>query len=71
MTDEELRAIDDMHPNDYVHQLVAEVRRLRGLVEVAQFGYDEFCPWCGGGESQTTYSHAYGCPAFTPEGAVK
>lgn len=51
--------------------LDGEVRRLRELMERGQFGYDGFCPWCGGGEEQLEHTHAADCPAFTPDGTAK
>jgi hypothetical protein len=81
VTDEELKAIDEkagVYERDgmqFVHMpdvraLVAEVRRLRGLIKRVEevdndFG-TMFCPWCGYGKP-----HAGNCPAFTPDGGVR
>lgn len=79
MTDDELRdealaaAVDEDASRA---RLVAEVRRLKGLVKVAEWsdyfevpGGDEgVCPWC---QRMKHAGHAAGCPAFTPDGAVR
>jgi hypothetical protein len=51
--------------------LLAEVRRLRGLIKRVEevdndFG-TMFCPWCVG----CAKDHAADCPAFTPDGDVR
>ncbi len=78
MSEDELKRIEDegcgcaiKGPDCCVEALVAEVRRLKALIELGQFGYDEFCPWCGGGEEQATLAHADDCPAWTPEGKLR
>lgn len=85
MTDEELMAIEarvaererDATCCGYTDEtrLVAEVRRLRGLVKRAEFGcvddYGRFCPWCDDGGDHEPERHAANCPAFTPSGDVR
>lgn len=85
MTDDELKAIEAEALGDCSNcmGLVAEVRRLRGLIKAAEWfagvgGYDSEsgCPWC---ESDGFYPssklghgrHAADCPAFTPDGRVR
>jgi hypothetical protein len=67
-------------PSD-VPALVAEVRRLRGLIKSAEwFHYDDvkMCPWCGASEVRELYGidraarlHESDCPVFTPDGDVR
>lgn len=63
-----------------VFALVAEVRRLRGLIKSAEFcGLTEWttqarecCPWCAyNARMDTKRKHAPECPAFTESGAVR
>lgn len=85
MTDDELKAIEDGTPADMrygegtrahdVRLLVAEVRRLRGLVKQAEFSnaYGDFngtCRWCGK-DPTLGNAHEDNCPAFTPDGSVR
>jgi hypothetical protein len=61
--------------------LVAEVRRLRGLIKEAEthgeWGGDSACPWCDAVRRRAGTSFAYmephtmGCPAFHPDGSVR
>lgn len=80
MTEDELKAIENSRKfDDVVHELLAEVRRLRGLVAAAQFrGQWERCstchncPWCGYDSTcNTKRKHAPECPAFTESGDVR
>jgi hypothetical protein len=91
MTDEELAAIEarwcerPSSVRDDCAALVAEVRRLRGLVTDAHdAGGDRdgwpACPWCGGEErrrpawdcvGRRPIEHRHDCPAFMPDGAVR
>lgn len=52
--------------------LVAEVRRLRAVVDLANTiedcGDKDFCMWCG---RENRQPHADDCVAFTPEGDVR
>lgn len=83
MTDDELRdealaaAVDEDASRA---RLVAEVRRLKGLVKGAEWsGYAEclggdegVCPWCGNMRASLVgATHAATCHAFTPDGAVR
>lgn len=77
MSEDELKAMEDAAPVDRrVSPLVAEVRRLRGLVERAQFkGQFQHCttchncPWCGYDATlDTKRKHAPECPAFAENG---
>lgn len=58
-------------------RLVAEVRRLRGLVEraVPCEHCCPHCPWCASEEiylkGESWLSHAADCRAFNPDGSVK
>lgn len=60
-----------------VLNLVAEVRRLRGLIKSAEWesewsqsiGGGSCCPWCDSGKGY--HPHDVDCPAFTPDGRVK
>lgn len=60
-----------------VAALVAEVRRLRGLVLGAVTSdcpmHDGlgFCVWCKGREQDLIILHRENCPAFNPDGGVK
>ncbi len=77
MTDEELKAMHErgVYLDDWrVLGLVAEVRRLRGLIKDAELAGDDVwngetvgrvCPWC------RTDGHDADCPAFAPDGAVR
>jgi len=75
MTEDELKSIESGDwPNFVEHRdaLVAEVRRLRGLIEKARGAVDGWCPWCnqyvnGIGDPDTHPN----CPAFTPSGEVR
>lgn len=95
MTDEELDAVLARRDADIarfrveyegdreVRALIAEVRRLRGLIKQAETAAghyepynsvsDGHCPWCDafGGWSIPTKPHKPGCPAFTPDGSVR
>jgi hypothetical protein len=58
---------------DAVPFLVAEIRRLRGLIKEAELAADTAniacaCPWCG---SMVQEPHAADCPAFTEDGRVR
>jgi hypothetical protein len=79
MTEQELTRIDGNHagccePNRAtglcdVSLLVAEVRRLRGLIKKSEDGTCRWCDqWRDGPEARL---HAADCPAFTPDGAVR
>ena len=53
--------------HDDVPALVAEVRRLRGLVQAAEWGHgwqQAMCPWCG---AERPCAHEPDCPAFPAE----
>lgn len=66
---------------DTVETLIAEVRRLRGLIKDAEWadtaaGEVESCPWCGGaakgGKAWGLYEgHKPGCPAFSALGVMR
>jgi hypothetical protein len=94
VTDEELKAIDEkagVYERDgmqFVHMpdvraLVAEVRRLRGLIKKAEwysgaggFESEHGCPWCDSdGYYESSHvghgKHQEDCPAFTRNGDVK
>lgn len=57
-----------------VPALVAEVRRLRGVIAGAGIRADQgdkdFCMWCGR-EARGDRQHTRDCLAFTPDGAVR
>lgn len=71
MTEDELKMIEAYDGGDTVRDLVAEVRRLRGLIERVKTVDNDFgtlfCPWCGHGDPQ----HRADCPAFTESGDVR
>lgn len=86
MSEDELKRIEDegcgcpiKGPDCCVEALIAEVRRLRGLVERAetkgQFEHCSTChncPWCGYDATlDTKRRHAPECPAFTENGEVR
>jgi len=92
MTEDELKAIEAQCrlSNRYVAvgdvlSLVAEVRRLRGLIsDVHDQGSNTHnepaCPWCGGEQrswptwdcvGRRPIEHKHDCPAFTPDGSVR
>lgn len=52
---------------DAVPWLVADVRRLRGLIKDMAPGAGERCLWC----SRRGYVDHVGCPAFTESGEVR
>lgn len=83
MTEDELRGIEawalGREGGQPVINLVAEVRRLKGLVMdaewngAAQWGYVA-CPWCESDRmpfANDRRVHRPDCPAFTPDGAVR
>lgn len=74
----EVHADADLVTGAEAHALIAEIRRLRGLVKAAARSgpgkYEEpgGCPWCGFvGDTEADQGHAIHCPAFTPYGEVK
>lgn len=86
MNKEELKRIEAMAEQDLacevwqedlVAPLVAEVRRLRGLIKAAecqgaeQYAIHANCPWCGYAPGNHKRSHAPECPAFTENGDVR
>jgi hypothetical protein len=85
LTDEELKRIEEqatwVRTKTDVLALVAEVRRLRGLVKEAEThgerGGDAACPWCDAVRPRVvtafTYvePHTMGCPAFNADGSVR
>lgn len=83
MTDEELRAIEAADAKygspdvPGIPALVAEVRRLRGLVRDAETEGCEptaskgYCPWCGYMCGDWKRRHAPECEAFTEGGDVR
>lgn len=90
MTEDEIKATEDTREPfggltfdallARCHALVAEVRRLRGLVAKVEWAGalpDEFfrgCPWCGVELEQhpsNAKQHRAECPAFHPDGAVR
>lgn len=62
---------------DDCRALVAEVRRLRGLVKSAEtmgipMGSEtRNCPWCGYAHGDWKRKHSPECPAFTESGDVR
>jgi hypothetical protein len=93
VTDEELKAIEARQRTAHFSServqcidvdlpaLVAEVRRLRGVIALVQdrneylrsHGRDG-CPWCGGdvnNDHDDGSRTGYPCPAFMPDGAVR
>lgn len=86
MTDEELKAIETWATSDdgenpwdavetgarHVIALVAEVRRLKGLIKEAgerSLRENDWCVFCLSHRTDST--HRQECPAFTPDGEVK
>lgn len=73
MSEDELREIENNASGVGTElTLVAEVRRLRGLIaDAGKRCIDEtgWCPFCEG-HHDTTASRA-DCPAFNPDGSVK
>lgn len=74
MTEDRLKTIEARaRPHDAdAEELVAEVRRLRGLIEKARGAVDGWCAWCD------QYVNGVGdpdkhpdCPAYTPSGEVR
>ena len=77
MTEAELEAIErDTDRPGPVVELIAEVRRLRGLVKEVEksagWHYCDCygCPWCEAEAGFPSFAHEADCPAFTPEGEV-
>lgn len=78
MTEEELKRIEDegcgcVIASGYgcaAEALVAEVRRLRGLIKQIESAARQgaACPYC---DSWIAERHAADCPAFNPDGTVK
>jgi len=86
MKDEELKRIEDegcgcaMYlPECVARELVAEVRRLRGLVKIAEWlgpdmGRKTYsCPWCEAcfAPDEDRAYHDADCPAFAATGDVR
>lgn len=85
MSEDELKAIEARHKEAFdlgdmrlthdtdVPELIAEVRRLRGLIKRAEWegmccGCN-LCPWCGQRKGESP--HTERCPAFTENGEVR
>ncbi len=89
MTEQELAAIEARaelahecwpeHTHHYklgtdTKALIAEVRRLRGLVarvEWINVEGDNGCPWCAAWEFEKPQRHMPSCPAFSAPGVVR
>jgi hypothetical protein len=78
VTDDELKAIEAQYTKiGDVGRLVAEVRRLKGLVRSVENqgatgrDSDPACPWCGAQTVNFGEPHHSHCEAFTPEGHVR
>ena len=86
MSEDELKAIESSGAwRVNGPKLVAEVRRLRALVDGAHdqgsnAHNEPACPWCGGEQrrwpawdcvGRRPIEHAHDCPAFTPDGTVR
>lgn len=75
MTEDELKSIEARPPpysNAAAHRaLVAEVRRLMGLIKTTFNNLSRAdCQWCDG-DGGRLRKHAADCPAFTPDGVVR
>lgn len=79
MTDAELEAIEADFRHTPTSMLVAEVRRLRGLVKRVEYRgssgpawWYTVCSWCSACSSDGSKPpHDADCPAFTESGAVR
>ncbi len=59
---------------DDMRALVAEVKRLRALIEeheTCNEAQQICCPWCGRGDVLTFPGHRADCPAFSAPGVVR
>jgi hypothetical protein len=71
MTEEQLKVMEKRWLPDDVPPLIAEVRRLQGLIEDAELtnGSWHECPWCGewlDAQEESGTGHKPDCPAFPP-----